>query len=74
MGSSQVHKDGSTYVNPSSKYTTSIKNKQKPHDHLKKIGKIFDKIQLPSIHDKNPYQSGYRGNIYQHNKINGKYI
>ena len=43
------------------------KKRQKPHDHLNRHRKNTWQNST-SIHDKNPYQSGYRGNISQHNK------
>ena len=41
-------------------------NKRKVKNHMIisiDAEKAFDKVQHPSIHDKNSYQSGYRGNI-----------
>ena len=58
----QVHKDGSTYGN---QYDTP--HKQKPHDHLARCRKSIEQDST-SIHDKNSYQSGYRGIIPQYNK------
>ena len=43
-----------------------IRNRQKAHDHLNWYGKSIWQNST-SIHN-NSYQSGYRGNIFQHNK------
>ena len=67
-GSSQVLKDGSTYTNQATLYTTLTKEKPKNHTIISiDTEKAFDKIQHP-LTIKNSYQSGYRGNISQHNK------
>ena len=45
-------------------------NKRKDKNHIIisiEAEKAFDKIQH-LLHDKNSHQSGYRGNISQHNK------
>ena len=69
LPSFQGHEDGSTYINQSTWYTTFIRGKIK-HDYLKRHRKCIIQNST-SIHDiliKNPYQTGYRGNISQHNK------
>ena len=45
--SSQVHKDGSTFANQSTSYTTLTKEKSNPHGHPTEAEKAFDKIQHP---------------------------
>ena len=68
MDSFQGCKDGSTYANQSMWYTTSTKGKTKNHMIISiDAEKAYDKIQH-SIHDKNSHQSGYRGDMSQHNK------
>ena len=48
LGSSQVHKDGSTYANQSASYTTLTKKKVKNHMIISiDAEKAFDKIQHP---------------------------
>ena len=64
---SQVHKDGSTYTNQSMPYTTLTKVKYHMIISID-IEKAFDKVQHPFMIKKNSYQSGYRGNIPEHNK------
>ena len=65
--SPQCHKVVSTYASQSTWYTPSTKEKHKTNDHLNRCRKSILKTST-SIHDKNTYQSGYRGNISQHNK------
>ena len=59
--SSQVHEDGSTYANQTS-YTTLTKEKSKTNNHLNRCRKKHLR-KSSTIHDKNTYQSEYRGNI-----------
>ena len=48
LGSSQVHKDGSTYANQSASYTTLTKKKVKNHMIISiDAEKAFDKVQHP---------------------------
>ena len=65
--SSQVHKDGSTYAKQSNVICHINKRKVRKHVIVLDAEKAFDKIQHPFM-IKNSYQSGYRGNISQHNK------
>ena len=61
MGSSQVHKDGSTYTNQSTSYT--ILTKFNNHMIISiDAEKAFDKVQHPFM-IKNSYQSRCRENI-----------
>ena len=49
LGSSQVHKDGSTYANQSASYTTLTKKKKVKNHMIISIDteKAFDKFQHP---------------------------
>ena len=62
--SSQVHKDGSTYTDQSTSYTTLTKEKSKTIYMIISIDaeKAFDKVLQPFM-IKNSYQSGYSGYI-----------
>ena len=51
LGSSQVHKDGSTYANQSASYTTLTKKKVKNHMIISiDTEKAFDKVQHPFMY------------------------
>ena len=68
LGSFQCCKGGSTYANQSMWHITLTKSKNKNHMIISiDTEKAFDKIQHPFM-IKSSYQSGYRGNISQHNK------
>jgi len=68
VGSSQGHKDGSTYTNQSMWYIHHTNwRKDKPHDNLNRCRKsIWWNWTL--INDQNSHHSEYRENINQHNK------
>ena len=68
LDSFQGGKDGLIDANQSVWYATIIKGKTKKHTLISiDSGKAFDKIQHPLLIN-NSHQSGYRGNIFQHNK------
>ena len=62
----QGHKDGSIYTDQCD--IPHQQKRPKPHDDLNRCRKSIGQNST-SIHAKNSYQSGYRGNIPQHNKV-----
>ena len=64
---SSYHQDGSIHANELLWHTTLTKGKTKTTWSFHSTEKALDKIQHPFM-IKNSNQSGYRGNLSQHNK------